>query len=811
MTDADQDAKDFKNELSKLRDELDGNNPTVPKRACRRVISLMRSGDNVQSLFSSVLRCVKTSDLELKKLAYLYLVTYSSQEPEQAIMAVNTFIQDSQDSNPLVRALAVRTMCRIRLESVAEHMIIPLKRCLRDPDPYVRKTVAFGIARLYDIIPEVVENAQLFTDLLDLLRDDNPMVVSNTVAAILEVNEKRTTPIFCLSTDTLSPLLSTLASCTDWCQAVLLDGLGRYVADSAEEAAFFVDWLIPFLKNHNPAVVVGAFRCVFQFVGKSEKDLTNVFAQILPPFITLVSNADQELQYVVLRTLSLFVHRYPRALTKEIRVFFCKYNDPSYVKMEKLDVIITVCSLANAQLVLNELHEYCNAIDVAFVQKSIRCIGQIAIRMEVTAPKCVDILVELVKGKADYAATEAIIVFCDILRKYPGQFELVLGDVCQSIDQIKDVRAKVAGIWILGEYCRIIDSVDVLLDPFLDTFHDEPALVQLQILSSLVKLYLEKPDATRDQLQFVLNQATKDGNVPDVRNRALVYWRLLSVDVTTTRSIVCFGKQTVLDSSVRFDDAVLDELMRNMGSVAGVLHVVPSDFVKRVRFVPDDDLAEDDLTIRNWSKVRLDDASLLDVSIAFDPAKIWLRIVNKSPGPIGQLAFALNTNIIGLKVTGNTQFPERIEFGDMADVPVPAGVFPREAANPDKTQLQLAFKVAARQVFGLARIPLEIATVDAGRVSQEEFRTNLMAFAHTITASVPEAEVASDQQLADRKVFVVGKNANKTYVAFAFSAADKYLAELTQTDNTIAIGVKGASPLYLQAIQQNAADLFAQK
>jgi vesicle coat complex subunit len=96
-----------------------------------------------------------------------------------------------------------------------------------------------------------------------------------------------------------------------------------------------------------------------------------------------------------------------------------------------------------------------------------------------------------------------------VISVYPGKFEWVLGDICQSIDQIKDVRAKVAGGWILGEYCRIIDNVDVLLNPFLDTFHDEPALVQLHILSSLVKLYLEKPDATRDQPMNLASSQTR--------------------------------------------------------------------------------------------------------------------------------------------------------------------------------------------------------------------------------------------------------------------------------------------------------------
>ena len=71
--------------------------------------------------------------------------------------------------------------------------------------------------------------------------------------------------------------------------------------------------------------------------------------------------------------------------------------------MEKLDIIVTICKPSNAQLVLEELNEYCNSVDVSFVRKSVRCIGQIAIKMKEAAKKCVDILVSLVGGKADYA------------------------------------------------------------------------------------------------------------------------------------------------------------------------------------------------------------------------------------------------------------------------------------------------------------------------------------------------------------------------------------------------------------------------
>lgn len=45
-----------------------------------------------------------------------------------------------------------------------------------------------------------------------------------------------------------------------------------------------------------------------------------------------------------------------------MRVFFCKYNDPPYVKMEKLEIMVKLASEKNAEQVLSELKEYvdCN-------------------------------------------------------------------------------------------------------------------------------------------------------------------------------------------------------------------------------------------------------------------------------------------------------------------------------------------------------------------------------------------------------------------------------------------------------------------
>lgn len=63
----------------------------------------MTVGKDVSALFPDVANCMQTDNLELKKLVYLYLMNYAKSQPDMAIMAVNTFVKDCEDPNPLIR------------------------------------------------------------------------------------------------------------------------------------------------------------------------------------------------------------------------------------------------------------------------------------------------------------------------------------------------------------------------------------------------------------------------------------------------------------------------------------------------------------------------------------------------------------------------------------------------------------------------------------------------------------------------------------------------------------------------------------
>jgi AP-1 complex subunit beta-1 len=87
----------------------------------------------------------------------------------------------------------------------------------------------------------------------------------------------------------------------------------------------------------------------------NSSDVTReLLKKLAPPLITLISRRP-EIQYVALRNINLIIQRQPSILSHDIRVFFCKYNDPIYCKLEKLEIMVSLVNVDNLEQVLLEL------------------------------------------------------------------------------------------------------------------------------------------------------------------------------------------------------------------------------------------------------------------------------------------------------------------------------------------------------------------------------------------------------------------------------------------------------------------------
>lgn len=130
--------------------------------------------------------------------------------------------------NPLIRALAVRTMGCIRVERIMEYLCEPLKDALNDEDAYVRKTAAICVAKLYDSVPELVEDSDLIGILRSMLSDGNAMVVSNSCRSLMEISEIKGSPAIQLTSVMVMGVLAALNEATEWGQIYIMDYLAFY-------------------------------------------------------------------------------------------------------------------------------------------------------------------------------------------------------------------------------------------------------------------------------------------------------------------------------------------------------------------------------------------------------------------------------------------------------------------------------------------------------------------------------------------------------------------------------------------------------
>lgn len=174
----------------------------------------------------------------------------------------------------------------------------------------------------------------------------------------------------------MSRLLELTAHLCRWGQIYILDSLLRYVPQRHTDAETVAERIIVQLQHANSAVVLTTIKVLLYLMNYMENrrlmdycckkmgpplGMLNDFslAQTKPHFclVTLLSSGP-EVQYVALRNILLIIQRRPAVLKNDVRVFFCKYNDPIYVKLAKLEIMYRLARAENANEVLAELQEY---------------------------------------------------------------------------------------------------------------------------------------------------------------------------------------------------------------------------------------------------------------------------------------------------------------------------------------------------------------------------------------------------------------------------------------------------------------------
>lgn len=538
----------------------------------KKVISYMTIGIDVSAVFGEMVMCSATSDIVLKKMCYLYVGNYAKVNPDLALLTINFLQRDCKDADPMIRGLALRSLCSLRVANLVEYLVGPLGSGLKDNSSYVRIVAVMGVLKLYHISASTCVDADFPQTLKHLmLNDSDTQVVANCLTALQEIwsaeastsEEASREREALLSKPVVYHFLNRIREFSEWAQCLVLDLAAKYVPSDNNEIFDIMNLLEDRLQHANGAVVLATIKLFLQLTLSMADVHQQVYERIKAPLLTLVSSGSPEQSYAVLSHLHLLVMRAPYIFSSDYKHFYCQYNEPSYVKKLKLEMLTAVANESNTYEIVTELCEYAANVDIPIARESIRAVGKIALQQyDVNA--IVDRLLQFLEMEKDYVTAEALVLVKDLLRKYPQWSQdciAVVGNI--SSKNVQEPKAKAALIWMLGEYSQEMHDAPYILESLIENWDEEhSAEVRLHLLTAVMKCFFKRPPETQNALGAALAAGLADFH-QDVHDRALFYYRVLQHNVSVAERVVNPPKQAVSvfadTQSSEIKDRIFDE------------------------------------------------------------------------------------------------------------------------------------------------------------------------------------------------------------------------------------------------------------
>lgn len=88
-------------------------------------------------------------------------------------------------------------------------------------------------------------------------------------------------------------------------------------------------------------------------------------------------------------------------------------------------------------------------------------------------------------------------------------------------------------------------------------------------------------------MQKIFQAATAENDNPDVRDRAYVYWRLLSSNPQIAQNIILSERPPITTTIQSLPPALLERLLSELSTLASVYHKPPESFIGQGRYGAD--------------------------------------------------------------------------------------------------------------------------------------------------------------------------------------------------------------------------------
>ena len=518
-------------------------NPTDHTSAMKMLLALMSKGTNVGEFTPLVVQQVASHDPMCRQLAYVFLNHYADESLDTVVLSINTFQRALTDSDPILRALAIKVMSSISTREILPAINEAINQVIGDPSPYVKKAAAFAMIKASELAEDPSENEIYFSLIERLLLDNSPITFSGAITAYWYICPDSISllhPHFrsiCQNISKLDPYaqLFTLRSLTVYARYCFKNpsledednSTTAFWDEGPTKESISADHLLlihsakKLLSSPNNSVVMAAVVLLFYIAPSSH------ITSVARPLVRMLYDSPLIAQLSLTTILSIASY-HNHIFVPHLNHFFIRRDDSTDVKKLKLRVLALLASPSNAEIILNELSNYTGSYDLEFAASAVKTMGKTAMVNESIIPVCLLSLLRLMGRAEGPVLSEVVLVIAHILRKRRGTEDeaQALRQLCRKFLEIKDPNARAAVLSIVGDMHETHSEFAPQLLRFIaQNFLDEPGEVRLQALTLSAKLIACGIDQTIPM--YVLLVGERDIEF-DIRDRAIFLLALVN-------------------------------------------------------------------------------------------------------------------------------------------------------------------------------------------------------------------------------------------------------------------------------------------
>lgn len=502
----------------------------------------MYRAQNTLPFFSSVVKNVASPNIEIKKLVYIYLLHHAEQEPDLALLSINTIQKSLSDKDAQVRALALKTMSGIRVPVISQIVSLAIKKGVVDMSPYVRRAAALAIPKCYRLDPG--QEPQLVEYLTTLLGDRQYYVAGAAVIAFMEMCPTRIDLIH----KNYRSLVKKIVDMDEWSQLATLRMMAYYARkcfprrtrrvegnegrnDDSDLQAFYegsthqhgghevvldpdlrllLNSIKPLLQSRNSGVVLAVTRCYVE-LGTPE-----YVSLAIGPLVALMRGGSDIQQVALYNIVSICLQR-PADFVKYANRFLVRGTDAAPVwelKLEVLALIFPHCKPHIKSLILHELEHFSRgSTNPALVRESVRAIGRCALADTSMASRCLRLLLGQITSLDGTLAAESLTVIRHLIQQDPDVHTGTVVRLAKNLDSATDPQARATIIWLVGEFAGLQGEDNIAADVLrilLKDFSNESEAAKQQIVLLAAKVYLHHINRKSETAEPAKVQASED-------------------------------------------------------------------------------------------------------------------------------------------------------------------------------------------------------------------------------------------------------------------------------------------------------------